>query len=144
MGDLNWVLLVEDEEDHRVLVREALERTGEEVPLLEAGTGEEALEWMKRQVGRVGPLNGGLVILDLGLPGISGFDVLQQTREIPGLHDTPVVVITASQNAMDQDHAFNLGVRGFFQKPTDIRDYQDILKRVLEGDSLGDEAPALS
>ena len=144
MVELSWILLVEDEEDHRVLVRQALERTGEEVPLLEAGTGEKALEWMKSEVGRVGPLNGGLVILDLGLPGISGFEVLQQMREIPGLHDTPVVVITASENAMDQDHAFNLGVRGFFQKPTDFRDYQDILKRVMEGASLPDEGPALS
>lgn len=143
MVELSWVLLVEDEEDHRVLVRQALERTGEKVPLLEAESGEKALEWMKRQVARVGPLTGGLVILDLGLPGISGFEVLQQMREIPGLENTPVVVITASENSMDQDHAFNLGARGFFQKPTDFRDYQDILERVLSGEDH-DEGPAPS
>ena len=131
MVDLSWVLLVEDDEDHRVLVRQALERLEEDVPLLEVESGEEALEWMKRQVTRVGPLKGGLVIMDLGLPGISGFEVLQKMREIPGLEDTPVAVITASENSMDQDHAFNLGARGFFQKPTDFREYQEILKRVM-------------
>ena len=131
MAPLKWVLLVEDEEDHRVLVRTALERIGAEVPLLEADSGEKALTWMKRQVDKIGPLTGGLVILDLGLPGISGFEVLQEMREIAGLESTPVVVLTASENAMDQDHAFNLGVRGFFQKPTDFRDYQGILERVL-------------
>ena len=143
MVELSWVLLVEDEEDHRILVRQALERTGETVPLLEAETGEKAMEWMRRQVDRVGPLKGGLVILDLGLPGISGFEVLQQMREIPGLEATPVVVITASENSMDQDHAFNLGARGFFQKPTDFRDYQEILERVLSGRDH-DEGPAPS
>jgi CheY-like chemotaxis protein len=131
MAELNWILLVEDSEDHRVLVRQALGRMAEDVPLLEAESGEEALEWMKRQVSRVGPLEGGLVIVDLGLPGISGFEVLQKMREIPGLEDTPVAVITASENAMDQDHAFNLGARGFFQKPTNFLEYQEILKRVM-------------
>jgi len=131
MAEVSWVLLVEDEEDHRILVRQALERLDEDVPLLDVQSGEEALEWMKRQVTRVGPLEGGLVLVDLGLPGISGFEVLQRMREIPGLEDTPVAVITASENAMDQDHAFNLGARGFFQKPTNFLEYQEILKRVM-------------
>ncbi len=131
MAELKWVLLVEDEEDHRVLVRTALERMGSHVKCFEADSGEKALAWMKRQVERTGPLTNGLVILDLGLPGISGFDVLQEMREITGLESTPVVILTASENSMDQDHAFNFGVRGFFQKPTDFRDYQGILERLL-------------
>ena len=131
MGDLKWVLLVEDEEDHRLLVRQALHRLGNTQPVLEAESGEKALSWMKRQVERLGPLRGGLVILDLGLPGISGFEVLQEMREIPGLDDTPVVILTASENSMDQDHAFNLGAKGYFQKPMDFREYQSILERVL-------------
>lgn len=131
MTDLRWILLVEDEEDHRLLVAQALQRMGSSVPLLEAGTGEQALAWMRRQAAKVGNLSGGLVILDLGLPGMSGFGVLQEMREVPELEHTPVVVITASQNNMDQDHAFNLGVRGFFQKPADFRQYQDMLGRVL-------------
>ena len=140
MGELKWVLLVEDEEDHRLLVRQALERIGTEPPVLEADSGEKALAWMKRQVSRLGALSGGLVILDLGLPGMSGFDVLQEMREVPGLQDTPVVVLTASENTMDQDHAFNLGARGYFQKPSDFRDYQDILQRVLAlGPKAGEE-----
>ena len=131
MAELSWILLVEDDEDHRLLVRRALERTGVETRLFEVDGGEKALAWMRRQVSRIGPLRGGLVVLDLGLPGMSGFEVLQEMREIEGLEDTPVVVITASENAMDQDHAFNLGARGFFQKPTNFTDYQGILERVM-------------
>lgn len=131
MGDLTWVLLVEDEEDHRILVRQALARIGATPKVLESDSGEKALEWMRRQVARLGRLEGGLVILDLGLPGMSGFEVLQEMREEPGLEGTPVVVLTASENEMDQDHAFNLGARGYFRKPTDFRRYQDILQRVL-------------
>lgn len=139
MAPLKWVLLVEDEEDHRVLVRTALERMESDVKCFEADSGEKALAWMKRQVERIGPLTNGLVILDLGLPGISGFEVLQEMREITGLESTPVVILTASENSMDQDHAFNLGVRGFFQKPTDFRDYQGILERLLPHGASDDE-----
>jgi CheY-like chemotaxis protein len=131
MAELRWILLVEDEEDHRLLVAQALRRMGSTIPLLEVESGEKALEWMRHQTARGRSLDAGLVILDLGLPGISGFGVLQQMREVPELAHTPVVVITASQNNMDQDHAFNLGVKGFFQKPADFRDYQEILGRVL-------------
>ena len=138
---MKWVLLVEDEEDHRVLVRTALDRMGTDVRCFEADSGEKALAWMKRQVERIGPLTNGLVILDLGLPGISGFEVLQEMREITGLEDTQVVVLTASENSMDQDHAFNLGARGFFQKPTDFRDYQGILERILRRGPQAEAGP---
>lgn len=131
MGDLSWVLLVEDEADHRLLVREVLSRIAGHLPIHEAVDGADAMAWMRRRIGEPGQLEGGVVILDLGLPRASGFQVLEWMREVPALVHVPVVVLTASQNPMDADHAFNLGARGYFQKPTDFTQYVGIFERVF-------------
>ncbi|HSG07766.1 MAG TPA: response regulator [Longimicrobiales bacterium] len=131
MAGLNWILLVEDEADHRVLVREVLRRVAERIPLHEVVDGAEAMAWMRSRVANPEQLEGGLVILDLGLPRASGFQVLEWMREMPPLCNVPVVILTASENPMDADHAFNLGARGYFQKPADFRRYLEIFQKVF-------------
>ncbi|HSW29608.1 MAG TPA: response regulator [Longimicrobiales bacterium] len=128
---MSWILLVEDDADHRVLVREALRRIAPTVPLDEVVDGVDAMNWLRRRVGAPASLQGGVVILDLGLPRASGFNVLEWMREVPALEHLPVVVLTASENPMDAEHAFNLGAKGYFQKPADFREYLDIFQRVF-------------
>ena len=132
MPPVDWILLVEDEADHRILVREALDRVQADVPIHEVADGNEAISWMRRRVADAEPVEGGVVILDLGLPNASGFEVLEWMREVPSLLRVTVVVLTASENPMDADHAFNLGARGYFQKPADFRRYLEIFQRVFE------------
>jgi len=132
MPPVDWILLVEDEADHRILVREALDQVKSGLILYEVANGAEAIGWMRRRVANGEPMDGGLVILDLGLPYASGFEVLEWMRAVPALAHTPSVVLTASENPMDADHAFNLGARGYFQKPTDFQRYLEIFQRVFE------------
>lgn len=131
MAGLSWILLVEDDADHRVLVRETLARVAPSVPVDEVVDGMDAMAWLRRRAGDPALVRGGLVILDLGLPRASGFTVLEWMREIPALERLPVVVLTASENPMDAEHAFNMGARGYFQKPADFRQYLDIFQRVF-------------
>ena len=131
MAELNWILLIEDEADHRVLVQEAMGRLAPRIPLHECVDGVEAMSWMRRRLGNPSETEGGLVILDLGLPRVSGFQVLEWMREMPDLAHLPVVVLTASENPLDAEHAFNLGARGYFQKPADFRRYLEIFERVF-------------
>jgi CheY-like chemotaxis protein len=131
MPGLSWILLVEDDADHRVLVREALSRVAPSVPLDEVVDGVDAMAWLRLRLGDPASVEGGVVILDLGLPRASGFNVLEWIRELPALERLPVVVLTASENPMDAEHAFNLGARGYFQKPADFRQYLDIFERVF-------------
>lgn len=139
MDTVSWILLVEDEADHRVLVREVLRRVAPHVPMEEVVDGAEAMAWLRRRVADPASLKGGVVILDLGLPRASGFEVLEWMREMPALSRLPVVVLTASENPMDAEHAFNLGARGYFQKPTDFRDYMGIFGRVFRIAGAGQE-----
>jgi CheY-like chemotaxis protein len=144
MPPVDWILLVEDEADHRVLVREALDRVQAGLIIYEVADGAEAIGWMRRRVANGEPMQGGLVILDLGLPYASGFEVLEWMRAVPSLARTPAVVLTASENPMDADHAFNLGARGYFQKPADFRRYLEIFQRVFEITSDAQRGPSRS
>src|SRR5262249_4713964 len=89
------ILLVEDDRSHRWLLRRVLESSlGEEVVVEEAETGQSALE---RLAGRT---DIDLILLDLNLPDILGFEVLKRLRG--DLHrQTPVVVLTSSQENQD-------------------------------------------
>lgn len=132
MASVTWVLLVEDDPDHRLLLRQAIRLLDEGLELAEAVDFGEATRWVVERRDRGDPLTDGVVILDLGLPGPSGFVFLEWLRD-RGLHQVPVFVLTASENPMDADHAFNLGARGYFQKPADFRDYTGILDRIFQG-----------
>lgn len=132
MSPLGWVLLVEDEADHRLLVTEALKRIDSGVRVHEVVSAEDAIRWMEHVAQETEMLEEGVVVLDLGLPGASGFRVLEWMRDTPSLVDLPVVVLTASENPLDAEHAFNLGARGYFQKPADFRRYVEIFGRVFK------------
>lgn len=132
MAPLSWILLVEDEPDHRLLVREAFARLSLPVEFHEAGDADEAERWVRDRHAAAGVLSDGIVILDLGLPGPSGFTFLEWVRSDSAFDGLPVVVLTASENPMDAEHAFNLGAKGYFQKPADFRNYVQIFERVLK------------
>lgn len=131
---MRWALLIEDEPDHRVLIREALSRMDPPVELHEAATTREAVAWVQQKAKTPAELSNGLVILDLGLPGPSGFRFLEWVRDYEVLDPLGVVVLTASENPMDAEHAFFLGARGYYQKPADFRQYVELFQRAFRSD----------
>lgn len=122
---------MEDDPDHRLLLRQALDRVAPEVALTAVEDFGEATRWITERRRDGDGLEDGLVVLDLGLPGPSGFALLEWLQD-RGMTSVPVFILTASENAMDADHAFNLGARGYFQKPADFRVYADILERIFQ------------
>src|SRR5947209_16596546 len=104
MSELALILLVEDREDDITLVRRALRKGYIDNPLQVVRTGEEALAYLKGE-GKYGnrfehPLPD-LILLDLKLPGLDGFDVLQWVRQHPTLYALRVVVLTSSEDMRD-------------------------------------------
>jgi len=133
-GGYDWVLVVEDDPDHRLLIREAIVRVaGEGVVVHEVENGVAAIYLLGTVDDGDGELSSalGLVVLDLGLPGPSGFDVLEWLRDQPSLDRVGAAVLTASENPLDAEHAFNLGARGYFQKPTEFVGYLEVFRRLM-------------
>jgi Tfp pilus assembly pilus retraction ATPase PilT/CheY-like chemotaxis protein len=102
------ILLVDDEDALRRVMRDLLARDGYEV--VEARTGVEALD----QVDRHAP---DVVVLDLNLPGLDGYSVLAELRSRPATRDIPVIVLTAKGDEDNEVRVFELGADDFLSKP---------------------------
>ncbi len=116
------VLLVEDEEQLRRVMKDLLQREGYRVA--EARDGIQALD----EVDRFAP---DVIILDLNLPGLDGYGVLQQLRSRPATREIPVMVLTAKGDEDNEVRVFELGADDFVTKPFRARALTARLEAVL-------------
>jgi type II secretory ATPase GspE/PulE/Tfp pilus assembly ATPase PilB-like protein/ActR/RegA family two-component response regulator len=116
------VLLVDDEDALRRVMKDLLEREGFIVS--EARDGVQALD----QVDRTGP---DVIVLDLNLPGLDGYGVLSHLRSRPATADIPVVVLTAKGDEDNEVRVFELGADDFLTKPFRARALSARLDAVL-------------
>jgi type II secretory ATPase GspE/PulE/Tfp pilus assembly ATPase PilB-like protein/CheY-like chemotaxis protein len=116
------VLLVDDEDSLRKVMRDLLERDGYVVA--EARDGVQALD----QVDRVGP---DIIVLDLNLPGLDGYGVLSHLRSRPATANIPVIVLTAKGDEDNEVRVFELGADDFLTKPFRARALSARLEAVL-------------
>jgi type II secretory ATPase GspE/PulE/Tfp pilus assembly ATPase PilB-like protein/CheY-like chemotaxis protein len=116
------VLLVDDEDDLRRVMRDLLEREGYTVQ--EARDGVQALD----QVDRHAP---DIIVLDLNLPGLDGYSVLSQLRSRNATRDIPVIVLTAKGDEDNEVRVFELGADDFLSKPFRARALPARLEAVL-------------
>jgi type II secretory ATPase GspE/PulE/Tfp pilus assembly ATPase PilB-like protein/ActR/RegA family two-component response regulator len=116
------VLLVDDEDSLRRVMKDLLEREGYIVS--EARDGVQALD----EVDRTGP---DVIVLDLNLPGLDGYGVLSHLRSRPATADIPVVVLTAKGDEDNEVRVFELGADDFLSKPFRARALSARLDAVL-------------
>jgi type II secretory ATPase GspE/PulE/Tfp pilus assembly ATPase PilB-like protein/CheY-like chemotaxis protein len=116
------VLLVEDEEPLRRVMKDLLERDGYRVA--EARDGIQALD----EVDRYAP---DIIVLDLNLPGLDGYSVLQQLRSRPATRSIPVMVLTAKGDEDNEVRVFELGADDFITKPFRARALSARLEAIL-------------
>jgi CheY-like chemotaxis protein len=112
------LLLVEDEPAHAELVRRALKRLQVEVDLHVVSDGQSAVDYVKRR-GAFTSENAPrpqVILLDLNLPKLSGFDVLNQLKSDPDLVKIPIVVLSSSANEGDVEHAYREHANGYLVK----------------------------
>ena len=107
------LLIVDDSKFQRVVIRQSL---GEYFNFAEAVSGEECLQIMDKESDAID-----LVLLDLVMPGIDGFEVLRRRQSMEGFKDTPVIVLTNTESVASQSDAFALGADEFIIKPVDAR-----------------------
>ncbi|HYV22069.1 MAG TPA: response regulator transcription factor [Candidatus Bathyarchaeia archaeon] len=124
------LLLVEDDPDILDVTAYVLRR--ERFVVAEAGDGAQALRRFKAD-------RPDLVILDLGLPSLDGFEVLRHIRDDS---ETPVLVVTGRRDAQDVLRAFNLGTDDFIPKPFEFRELIARIRAVLRRTKVATKEPA--
>jgi CheY-like chemotaxis protein len=116
------VLLVEDEEPLRLVLRDLLEREG--YTIVEAGDGVQALD----EIDRSAP---DAIVLDLNLPRLDGYGVLNHLRARPATSELPVLVLTAKGDEDNEVRVFESGANDFITKPFRPRALSARLKALL-------------
>lgn len=119
------VLLVEDEDSIALALQFLMQREGYD--LRRARTGQEALDAIKAQAPD-------LVLLDLMLPGCSGYEVCQSIRRDPALSGTRILILTAKSGEIERRKGLSLGADAFVTKPFSTSELKLTVRKLLNGD----------
>ncbi|GAB4012732.1 hypothetical protein GCM10028808_29730 [Spirosoma migulaei] len=113
------ILLTDDDDDDRYFLRQAIERVIDDLAVLEAKNGEEALALLQTNFIQ-------LVILDMNMPGLNGLETLVFIRAQNQLFSTPVVMLSTSDQPELITSAYAKGINPFIKKPVHVDEYDQI------------------
>lgn len=117
------VLLVEDTEDNRFMMRRLLEMTGYRV--IEAMNGEEAVRLAQAESPK-------LILMDLSLPVIDGLAATRLIRKLPNLASTPIIAVSAHDTSDFQSDAIEAGCNTYVTKPIDFSELEELIAKLLK------------
>jgi two-component system, response regulator len=128
-----YILLVEDNPDDVALTQMAFRKCRIPNKLVVASDGEEALDFLfgrGKFADRDLSQEPALILLDLKLPYISGFEVLQQIRADKRTHSIPAVILTSSVEETDREKSYRLGANNFFIKAVDFHEFLGLVQQL--------------
>lgn len=121
------VLLVEDSAHDEMFTLRAFRKTLEFTSVVVARDGEEAVGLLNTESRGSRP---DLILLDLKVPKLDGFEVLRHIREHRHLKLVPVVIMSSSGEERDVDRSYALGANSYIRKPVDYESYQDAIRQI--------------
>lgn len=131
--DNKVILLVEDNEDDQALILRAMKKNNIFNEVVVARDGAEALDYLLgtgKYAGRDTAQAPQVVLLDLMLPKIDGFEVLRRLRADPRTKLLPVVILTSSNEEKDRFQGYDLGANSFVRKPVDFTEFIEAVRQL--------------
>lgn len=116
------VLVVEDEDNIAIALDYLMSREGYEHERIASGAGA---------VARIRATHPDLVLLDVMLPEVSGYEICQDVRLDPALSDVKILMMTARGSAIERRKGLALGADGFISKPFELKELREEVKRLL-------------
>jgi CheY-like chemotaxis protein len=129
------ILLAEDSDDDAVLFRLAARKAGLSELVVHVRDGEEAINYLnglgsRHESGQ--ELSPRILITDLKMPKITGFELVQWVRKQPHLQPLRIIVLSGSVEERDKARALNLGADAYWAKPPDLEDLIRLMHEVKE------------
>ncbi|MGA1823852.1 MAG: response regulator [bacterium] len=123
------ILLVEDDESDVYLITRAFAKDSNPSSLHVASNGEEALEYLRdgdyRNAGTID-----LILLDINMHKMNGFEMLEEMRKDSKIRRIPVVMLTSSDRSQDIEKAFELGANSYVTKPLDVKKFVTTISKI--------------
>ena len=105
------ILIVDDAEMNRMMLSDML---GDQYDYVEAADGREALRILEKNVAI------DLILLDINMPEMNGFEVLEEMNRYHWIQEIPVIMITAEESVESMEHAYSLGVTDYIPRPFNV------------------------
>lgn len=126
------ILLVEDDPGHARLIEKNLRRANITNQIMQASDGQQAIDYLFKEGRYVGsphdpPL---LVLLDLNLPVLNGYQVLKRMKEDPSTRRIPVIMLTTTDDAREITKCYDLGCNVYITKPVDYQHFSDAIRKI--------------
>jgi CheY-like chemotaxis protein len=123
------ILLVDDDTNDIMIAKRAFEKSQIHNKIYVTHNGEEAIQFLRKEGKYKDMPTTGLVILDLNMPKVDGFEVLETIKGDEKLKSTPIIVLTSSSRPEDIERAYKLGCNSFIVKPVN---FEDFIEAVME------------
>jgi CheY-like chemotaxis protein len=126
------ILVVDDDDGHRELVRRNLKRGGVTNPIVCLLNGSDALDYVFSRGAHAGrrPDTELVMLLDLNMPGINGIEVLRRIKADPQKRKIPVIMLTTTDDPREVDECYALGCSAYVTKPVDATAFIDAIKKL--------------
>lgn len=125
------IMLVDDDDGHRLLIRENLRNGGIINEVIEMPDGQEALDYLTRRGEYQDPAKSprpGLILLDIKMPKMDGFAMLQKLKADPQLRMIPVLMLTSTDDQGEVNRCYTLGANTYVVKPIRYDEFQARIK----------------
>ena len=133
MRERHRILTAEDNPFDAFLLKRAFLKAGVNVPMDMVTDGQEVIDYLNGEEPfadrKKHPLPS-VLVLDLKMPRISGFDVIEWIRRQPGLRRLPILVLTSSNLSRDVNRAYELGANSYLVKPSELQDLEQVAAQV--------------
>ena len=126
------ILLVEDNPDDILITKRAFKKGKIRNELHVVRSGEEALNFLYKKGEYKNVPIPGLILLDLNLPGVSGYEVLEKIKENDKLRRIPVIILTVSDHEEDVIKTYDLGANSFITKPVSFKNFIEVVTAMTD------------
>lgn len=124
------ILLVDDSPDDIMIAKRAFKKSNMYNKIFVTHNGEEAIDFLQKKGKFKDVPTTGLVILDLKMPKVNGFEVLKTIKNDEKLKSIPIIVLTSSSRPEDIERAYNLGCNSFIVKPISFEDFVEAVQEI--------------
>lgn len=129
------ILVAEDDPNDLELLRHVVNENGVEVNFQSAQDGEQVIDYLKAQrqfADRAAHPIPDIIVLDLKMPRVNGFEVLEWLRQQPALASIPVIILSGSGLESDIREAYRLGANTYFTKPGQLAELRKIVSSLID------------
>lgn len=123
------IVLVEDNDLDVIIVQRLMRKMNLNLPIIRAKNGEEALALLRPEHDQEAVVPPFIMIIDINMPRMNGFELLEQLADDPTLSDVPIYLMSTSNRDSDKDRARQYRIRGYLVKPVTEPVLLDILDK---------------